>query len=87
MINWQLKYMLTAGDHSSTLPVLEGPSLYGLHNQVSDPSHICVIPVKELQKAFAAAKKGIDATVRRDKHGTVDTPKKRRSRERHEKRG
>ena len=73
MVNWQLAYMLTAGDHARLLPVHLGPSIFTSVSdtlKVTNPSEVCVILKENLAKSLRVAKsKGV-------KRVKDDTPQK-----------
>lgn len=71
IMNWQIAYMLTAGDHESPLPVCQGFSLYSAMNRVSGPGDICSIPRTMMTASLACAKR------KQPKKAAAGTPQKK----------
>jgi hypothetical protein len=83
-INWQIRYLFTAGHHQSILPEFTGQDLFndmeeGPVWRVDEAEELLIIPEEELRQAFARARIKKTATTK-TKRTHEDTPQKGRRR-------
>ncbi|XP_070203435.1 uncharacterized protein [Littorina saxatilis] len=80
MINWQIAYLFTAGQHSSNLPMMQGPPLFSTTEASTWGSapieDLCLIPDHVLARSFEIARR------QGTKRTPEDTPQKGQRRKR-----